>query len=65
MRNVTPIARLTEEASVVVVPANGKIKTWKELEAAFKAYPKAVSVAGGSAMSGFTPSCVHRTQPLT
>lgn len=49
MRNVTPIARLTEEASVVVVPANGKIKTWKELEAAFKANPKAVSVAGGSA----------------
>ena len=49
MRNVTPIARLTEEAGVVAVPANGKIKTWKELEAAFKANPKAVSVAGGSA----------------
>ena len=49
MRNVTPIARLTEEAGVVAVPAAGKIKTWKELEAAFKANPKAVSVAGGSA----------------
>lgn len=49
MRNVTPIARLTEEAGVVAVPAGGKIKSWKDLEAAFKANPKAVSVAGGSA----------------
>ena len=49
MRNVTPIARLTEEAGVVVVPANGKIKTWNELVAALKDNPKAVSVAGGSA----------------
>jgi putative tricarboxylic transport membrane protein len=49
MRNVTPIARLTEEAGVVVVPASGKIKTWNELVAALKVNPKAVSVAGGSA----------------
>jgi putative tricarboxylic transport membrane protein len=49
IKDVTPIARLTEEAGVIVVPANGKIKTWKELEAALKANPKAVSVAGGSA----------------
>lgn len=49
MRNVTPIARLTEEAGVIAVPPNGKIKTWKDLEAAIKANPKAVSVAGGSA----------------
>jgi putative tricarboxylic transport membrane protein len=49
MRNVTPIARLTEEAGVIVVPAAGKIKTWPELQAAIKANPKAVSVAGGSA----------------
>jgi putative tricarboxylic transport membrane protein len=49
MRDVTPIARLTEEAGVIVVPSSGKIKTWKDLEAAFKANPKAVSVAGGSA----------------
>ncbi len=49
IKNVTPIARLTEEAGVIAVPANGKIKTWKELEAAFKANPRAVSVAGGSA----------------
>lgn len=49
IKNVTPIARLTEEAGIIVVPASGKIKTWKELEAAIKANPKAVSVAGGSA----------------
>ena len=49
MKNVTPIARLTEEAGVVAVPTNGKIQTWKDFEAAIKANPKAVSVAGGSA----------------
>jgi len=49
MRNVTPIARLTEEAGVIVVPASGNLKTWKDLAAALKANPKAVSVAGGSA----------------
>jgi putative tricarboxylic transport membrane protein len=46
---VTPIARLTEEAGVLVVPAGGKFKTFKELTDALKANPKAVSVAGGSA----------------
>jgi putative tricarboxylic transport membrane protein len=49
MKDVTPVARLTEEAGVVVVPAAGKFKTWSELAAAIKANPKAVSVAGGSA----------------
>lgn len=49
MRDITPIARLTEEAGVIVVPANGKVKTWKELVDALRANPKAVSVAGGSA----------------
>lgn len=49
MKDVTAIARLTEEANIIVVPSSGKIKTWKELEAAIKANPKAVSVAGGSA----------------
>jgi putative tricarboxylic transport membrane protein len=49
MRDVTPIARLTEEAGVIVVPASGKIKTWNDLIAALKENPKAVSVAGGSA----------------
>jgi len=49
IRNVTPIARLTEEAGVIVVPASGKIKTFKDLADAIRANPKAVSVAGGSA----------------
>ena len=29
IKNVTPIARLTEEAGVIVVPSGGKIKTWR------------------------------------
>lgn len=49
MADVTPIACLTEEAGIIVVPADGKIKTWKDFEEAIKANPKAVSVAGGSA----------------
>lgn len=49
MRDVTPIAKLTEEAGVIAVPTDGKIKNWKDLEAALKANPRAVSVAGGSA----------------
>ena len=47
--DVTPLARLTEEAGVLVVPAAGKIKTFKDLVAAMQANPKSVSVAGGSA----------------
>lgn len=49
IKDVTPLARLTEEAGVIVVPANSPHKTWKDLENALKADPKAVSVAGGSA----------------
>ncbi len=49
MKDVTPIARLTEEPGVVVVPAGGKIKNWAEFLAALKENPKAVPVAGGSA----------------
>ncbi len=49
MKDVTPIARLTEEAGVVVVPTSGKIQSWKDLAAALTSNPKAVSVAGGSA----------------
>lgn len=49
MKDVIPIARLTEEAGVVVVPTSGKIQSWKDFEAAIKAKPNAVSVAGGSA----------------
>ncbi len=48
IKDVVPLARLTEEAGVIVVPASGPHKTWKDLAAALKANPKAVSVAGGS-----------------
>jgi len=47
--NVTPIARLTEETGVVVVPASSEIRDIAGLADALKANPGAVSVAGGSA----------------
>jgi putative tricarboxylic transport membrane protein len=49
MRDLTPIARLTGEFEVLVVPAASSIKTVAELVAAFKADPGKVSWAGGSA----------------
>lgn len=49
IKDVTSIARLTEESSVIVVPAASPHKTWKDLAAALAANPKSVSVAGGSA----------------
>ncbi|MDQ7990712.1 MAG: tripartite tricarboxylate transporter substrate-binding protein [Candidatus Dactylopiibacterium sp.] len=49
IRNVVPIARLTEEAGVVVVPASSPHRSWKDFAAALKANPKGTSVAGGSA----------------
>ena len=45
----TPIARLTEETEVVVVPANSPIKNAKDLAAAIKADVSKVTFAGGSA----------------
>jgi len=48
IKDVVPLARLTEEAGVIVVPANSPYKSWNDLAAAFKADPRAVSVAGGS-----------------
>ena len=47
--NVTPIARMTQEVGVVVVPAQSDIQDIAGLFAAFRANPGAVSVAGGSA----------------
>jgi putative tricarboxylic transport membrane protein len=44
-----PVARLTGEAEVLVVPANSAIKSAKEFAAALKADPKKMSCAGGSA----------------
>ena len=49
MKDLVPIARLTEEAGVVVVPANSEIKDLAGLLAALKANPGGVSIAGGSA----------------
>jgi len=46
---VTPIARLTEEIEIVVVPANSPIKDAKDLAAAVKADVAKVTWAGGSA----------------
>ena len=48
---VTPIAKLTEETLVVVVPAESPIKTAKDLAAAIKADVSKVTFAGGSAGS--------------
>lgn len=48
IKDVTPLARLTEEAGVIVVPADSAFKTWKDFENALKKEPRAVSVAGGS-----------------
>jgi putative tricarboxylic transport membrane protein len=44
-----PIARLTGEAEVLVVPANSPIKNGKDFATALKADPKKMSCAGGSA----------------
>ncbi len=46
---VTPIARLTAEALVIVVPAESKIQNAKELVDAMKADISKVTFAGGSA----------------
>ncbi len=46
---VTPVARLTSEYEVIVVPANSPIKDMKDLMARFKANPGSVSWGGGSA----------------
>lgn len=49
MKDVTPIARLTEEVGVVVVPASSDIRDIKGLLDALRANPGAVAVGGGSA----------------
>lgn len=49
LKQTTPIARLTGEWEVILVPASSPHKTLKDLVAAIKANPGAVSIAGGSA----------------
>jgi putative tricarboxylic transport membrane protein len=46
---VTPVARLTSEYEVIVVPASSPHKTMDDLVKAFKANPGSVSWGGGSA----------------
>jgi putative tricarboxylic transport membrane protein len=46
---ITPIARITQENQVIVVPANSPIKTAKDLADAVKADVAKVTFAGGSA----------------
>jgi putative tricarboxylic transport membrane protein len=49
LKDVTPIARLTGESEVIVVPADSEIKTIGDLVEKLKADPGSVSWAGGSA----------------
>ena len=49
LAQVTPIARLTSEWEVIVVPANSPHKTMADLVKAFKENPGKVSWGGGSA----------------
>ncbi|WP_193336873.1 tripartite tricarboxylate transporter substrate binding protein [Devosia beringensis] len=49
LANVTPIARLTGESDIIVVPANSPLQTMADLVTMLKADPGAVSWAGGSA----------------
>ncbi|NUT40966.1 MAG: tripartite tricarboxylate transporter substrate binding protein [Thermoactinospora sp.] len=49
LAETTPIAKLTEEYEIVVVPAESPLKSLADLVAAWKADPAKVSVAGGSA----------------
>lgn len=49
LTQVTPLARLTGEYEVIVVPGSSKIQSMKELVAQFKANPGGVAWGGGSA----------------
>jgi putative tricarboxylic transport membrane protein len=49
LEQVTPIARLTGEYEVIVVPASSEVQTLDDLIAKFKEDPQSVSWGGGSA----------------
>ncbi|MFF5208828.1 Bug family tripartite tricarboxylate transporter substrate binding protein [Streptosporangium sp. NPDC000396] len=49
LAQTTPIAKLTEEYEIVVVPAASPYKTLAELVTAWKADPAKIAIAGGSA----------------
>ena len=50
--DTTPIARLTEDAETVVVPADSPYRSLAELTTAWRADPARVPVAGGSSPGG-------------
>ncbi|MFQ3623747.1 MAG: tripartite tricarboxylate transporter substrate-binding protein [Acetobacteraceae bacterium] len=49
IKDVLPVARLTEEAGVVVVPPTSPHRDWASLAAALRSNPGSVPVGGGSA----------------
>jgi len=49
LAETTPIAKLTEEYEIIVVPAESPYKSLADLVAAWKAGPAKVSISGGSA----------------
>lgn len=49
LEDVTPIARLTSEDEVVVVPSSSPYKTVQDLAAALKSEGRGVTISGGSA----------------
>jgi putative tricarboxylic transport membrane protein len=49
IKDVVPVARMTEEIGVVVVPANSEFQNIGQLVAALRANPGGVAVGGGSA----------------
>ncbi len=49
LAEVTPIAKLTEEYEILVVPAESPYKTMADLVTAWKADPAKIAIAGGSA----------------
>jgi len=49
LKDVTPIARMTTEPGVIVVPASSDLRDLAGFRAALRANPGAVSVGGGSA----------------
>ncbi|UNS97772.1 tripartite tricarboxylate transporter substrate binding protein [Streptomyces tubbatahanensis] len=52
LADATPIARLTEEPDIVVVPKKSKYKTFDQLLADWKKDPGALPVGGGSSAGG-------------
>ncbi|KUI99412.1 putative tricarboxylic transport TctC [Vibrio sp. MEBiC08052] len=48
-RDMTPVASIVSDYSAIVVRADSKYKTWKDIVADFQANPRKIKIAGGSA----------------